>query len=535
MNAIPLLSKIVAVTVFSERAEITRQAEIYLEKGTHRLQFAKLPPSLMADSLHLSGIGPARLGQVRHRLVFSDEIIVTTLKNWEEENIRVKAHLQTLDDQLALLHKEEEVIEQLARKMTTPNPKQAHDFEPEKWQVFLGFYRAQLEALALARRQAQKEKENWLCQAERLEQQRSEMQTYKKMAQSEVEVVIEMQEAATLQLELAYLAQPAHWKPAYEIRVLGESKIMHLTYNALVQQNTGEDWSEVNLKFSTARPHISGQAPELSPWRIQLFNPTLLPQPKRAESTASGMANMMMASKPMMEEALAVSDEPYAMLEKPASTISTQTTAVLFEPPGQHTVKTGATDHQITIAQERFEAHFRYTSVPKLSPFAYLKARVRNSTDYPFLAGTTSIFLDQHFVAQAKMEHIAPGEEFWTSLGIDENMKIKHQFLKKYEKKEGGFFSKKTQIMIYEYQITLTNYKKTTEEMVVWDQLPISQNAEISVNLLTPSYKEDSGEFKKNELEYLEWFLNLPPGQTHTLLLKFSVEYPRGAVVLGLV
>ncbi|NJL15210.1 MAG: DUF4139 domain-containing protein [Microscillaceae bacterium] len=228
----------------------------------------------------------------------------------------------------------------------------------------------------------------------------------------------------------------------------------------MLQQNTGEDWSEVNLKFSTARPHLSGQAPELSPWRIQLFNPMHLPQPMLVDRAASGMAKMMMSSKPMMEEVSGESAEPYAMLEKPTSAISSQTTAVLFEPPGQHTVSTGATDHQITITQESFEAHFRYTSVPKLSPFAYLKAKVRNNTDYPLLAGTSSIFLDQHFVAQAKMEHIAPGEEFWTSLGIDENMKIKHQFLKKYEKKEGGFFSKKTQIMIYEYQITLSNHKK---------------------------------------------------------------------------
>ncbi|NJL13637.1 MAG: DUF4140 domain-containing protein [Microscillaceae bacterium] len=160
MNAIPLLSKIVAVTVFSDRAEITRQAEIYLEKGSHRLQFAKLPPSLMPDSLRLSGIGPARLGQVRHQLVYSDEIIVTTLRIWEEENARVKAHLQTLDDQLALLHKEEVVIEQLALKMTSPNPKQEHDFAPEKWHIFLGFYRSQLEAPGLGPSAGTKRKRN---------------------------------------------------------------------------------------------------------------------------------------------------------------------------------------------------------------------------------------------------------------------------------------------------------------------------------------------------------------------------------------
>ena len=39
-----------------------------------------------------------------------------------------------------------------------------------------------------------------------------------------------------------------------------------------VRQRTGEDWSNVRLTLSTARPSVSARLPELDPWFIEFVS-----------------------------------------------------------------------------------------------------------------------------------------------------------------------------------------------------------------------------------------------------------------------
>jgi hypothetical protein len=67
-----LASVIDAVTVFPDRARVTRRGRTSLEPGQHRLEISGLPMSLLADSVRAAGRGTARarlLGvrlQVKH-------------------------------------------------------------------------------------------------------------------------------------------------------------------------------------------------------------------------------------------------------------------------------------------------------------------------------------------------------------------------------------------------------------------------------------------------------------------------------------
>lgn len=183
---------------------------------------------------------------------------------------------------------------------------------------------------------------------------------------------------------------------------------------------------------------------------------------------------------------------------------------------------------------QEFPAHFRYSTIPKKSTYAYLKARVRNDSDYPLLAGESNIFLDNNFVSNAKLNTVAPTEEFWAFLGIDESIKVEYKRLKKYEKQEGGLLLKKMKIMVYEYQIKVKNHKKTQEEIVIWEQLPIPQNSTIKVNLIEPIYKENTETLMKNEFETLKWFYKPKPNEEIIILFKYSVEFPYESTVVGL-
>ena len=61
---------------------------------------------------------------------------------------------------------------------------------------------------------------------------------------------------------------------------------------------------------------------------------------------------------------------------------------------------------QVTVAQVPLDPSFEYESVPKLAAFAFLKAKVRNSSPYSLLAGPANVFLDNNFVAKVEQKAI---------------------------------------------------------------------------------------------------------------------------------
>lgn len=537
-----LESKITNVTVFKDRAEVTRQARVEgLLTGEYQLVFDKLPKNIDQNSIQVNGKGNATLTNVKFETVHYEETPNLDRKALNEEQQHIQDELRLLDDQIERLRKEKGFIDGVGKKLITPATTETSlELDPQKWANMLSYFKTELATVDQAIFEVEKSKRSWQNKLNRVNNQISQLGSSKRLSKNQVGVWVEVNQETNLELELSYVVHNASWRPVYDLRVSTQDKRMHITYNAIVTQNTGENWEDTPLKLSTAQPQISGHQPSLSPWRINLFVPK--PPPPPMPGGVKAMSNMIEAPMAQMymsdiEESGALMDELEAdvLMAKPTSAVETGATSVFFGVSGKHTVKSNNTDHKVTIMIEDFSAHFRYSTVPKLSPYAYLKAKVRNETAYPFLAGDANVFLDNNFVSTTKMEAVAPTEEFWTFLGIDQGFKIEHKFLKKYEKKEGGIFSKKTQNIVYEYAIEIKNNKSTQEEIVVWDQLPISGNDEIKVHLLEPAYKEDSDKVKKNEYEYIEWFFKPNPGEQLNVPFKFSVEYPRDQQVEGLI
>jgi uncharacterized protein (TIGR02231 family) len=140
--------------------------------------------------------------------------------------------------------------------------------------------------------------------------------------------------------------------------------------------------------------------------------------------------------------------------------------------------------------------------------------------------------LDGNFLAEAKLDLVAPGEEFWTYLGVDESVKVDYKLLKKY-KDEQGVFEKKNRY-VYQYETVVTNKKGVDVELVLWDQLPVSTDQKLVVKLIDPKYQKDSDSLKKNSQDMFEWLLSLKPGESRKIGFSYSVEYPQDYLLEGL-
>jgi uncharacterized protein (TIGR02231 family) len=531
-------SQITDVTVFTDRAQVTRTAALKLTRGEHTLVFGSLPESMEQNSVQVNGEGNAVLQDVSFKTeYFSQDPDEATKALYEEK--------RDLEDEIAQgaattyhANQEMEFINNITGKLTRESKaSKLSELDPDNWIKMVDFYRSKLDGIHNEISQVEKHQRKLNAELGKLENRISDIGGQQK-SRNNVEVTVEMQAEEELKLHLSYIVYGPSWHPIYDLRVSTEDKVMSIAYNAMVSQNTSEDWDDVRIKLSTAQPQIGGHEPALSPWRVSMYSPPessfgampSAPPPEPIAHKVGRRSQMFDASNAEMEAG--AEDALPAEMAVRETAVETQATSVVFVPAGKNTIKEDGTPHKVSVLMESFSALFRYSTVPKLAPYAYLKAKVTNKTDYPFLAGECNVFLDNNFVATSQLELVAPGEAFWAFLGVDEGIKVEHKFLKKYRKDE-GLLSKKT-VFIYEYLIRITNKKTTQEELVVWDQVPISENKDIVVTVINPKYEKNTDTLKMNEHKFLEWFFKPKPGEKIELPFSFSVEHPRNMNVTGL-
>ena len=535
-----LQTKINKVTVFSDRAQISRLCQVKLEEGIHNLVLPDLPNKIIENSVQVQ----AEEGILLKEVKTIQEAPINKKQNKEtlqEELHKIKLQISEIEDTLTVIQNEKQFIENIATKLTNTNKDTKEvELSPEKWAKMVDFYRTKLESL-------HKEIRDYTQKREKLDKnyQDINLELYKlkdlsRIKKKKIEITLEIVQAKEYALEVSYLILDALWKPTYDLRVATETKTMSLAYNATIKQNTGEDWEDVNLSLSTAKVGISGFQPGLTPWRIDLS--PVITRAKKIESALETQKEEIMSQRDEIMpiklsslEGLLPSQEEYEENDE-SDTVSDDSHmnafSEVFQITGKKTIKNEEEAKKVTIVIENFDVFFRYSTVPKLSPFTYLKAKSKNTTPYPFLRGETQVFLNNNFVTNARILNTSPDEEFWTFLGIDDAIKVKHKLIRKYQKQE-GVFSRKNKL-IYEYQILVTNTKRTEEEIVVWDQLPISEHENLVVELIEPKISDKNPDIKMTDQNSIEWLIKLKPGKEAKLPFIFSVEYPKNMKVEGL-
>jgi hypothetical protein len=109
---------------------------------------------------------------------------------------------------------------------------------------------------------------------------------------------------------------------------------------------------------------------------------------------------------------------------------------------------------------------------------------------------------------------------------------VKYKNLKQYQDEEGLLVKKNKHI--YDYLIEITNNKKTEEEIVIWDQIPIANSADIKVTLDAPDLSKENKDVKIDDLKCIEWFYKIKPAEKIKVPFKFTVEGPKDKAISGL-
>ena len=536
LRAAPVDSTISAVTVYTDRAVVTRTASVELPGGTTELVFANLPEALNERSLQVSGKGTAAavILDVSAKQTYVDFTPNARVKELEDLLKGYGKQGRGLADRATLLQTQRGTLDRMEAALTAQPAKDVPRPAVADLNSAMSFLVEQRTKITTELAAIDESREELAAKIATAQNQLNELRGAGGRSYKTVTVRVSAPQAGSLDVSLAYTVPGASWAPSYDARVLSTERAVALGYFGIVRQSTGEDWKDVMLTLSTARPGLGGAAPQLGVWNLDVFSPRLMmakaednrrdelkKMAERAAPAALGSVNMQQftSNAPAPEEKDA---------EMAAATIETGATSASFKIAVASSVPSDNSPQRVPITAAKFAANPEYLTVPKRLATAYLTTKVYNNSEFPLLAGAMNVFLDGTFVATSALRTVMPGEKFDLALGADESISVKHKRVNRFAEDTGLTNSGKR--ITYEYLLTIQNNKKTTERVIVVDQVPLSRNEKIVVKLLSP----DAKDVKPTDEGSLKWSLDLKPGEKRELTVKFAVEYDKDVNVSGL-
>ncbi|HVU33540.1 MAG TPA: mucoidy inhibitor MuiA family protein [Opitutaceae bacterium] len=532
-------SKITTVTVYADRAVVTRAATVALgSPGGASLTFDRLPATLVDASVQVAGHGTAdaTILDATTRPVYVDYTPNPRLKPLEDEQRDLRQQQRALDDRAAVLKSQQATLDRIEAAATaTPTRDGAPRLTIDESAKLLTFLAEQRTKFAEQAQSLDQDRAALAGKLAALERQIAELHPTGGRGFKTVTVRLDAKSAGDLELALTYAVPGASWTPAYDVRVDADRRSVALGYFGLVRQNTGEDWRNVTLTLSTARPSLGGQPPPLLPWTLDVPHPQvsdwkdgkLEEERKRGLAFAArapkGWGNFVTSSGGLA--LVAQTDQPLAVA---VARLESQATSASFRVPTAATVASDNAPEKIPITSVGLDAAPEYLAVPKQLAAAFLTAKVTNPSDFPLLAGAMNVFLDGTFLSAGSLPTVMPGEKFDLALGVDDGIAVARKLNRRFTEETG--IMTKGQRITYDAVITVQNHKRTAEKVVILDQVPVSRDEKIRVKVLAP----DAGVLKPEVDGTLRWTVALQPGEKRELPVRFSIEHDNDVAVTGL-
>lgn len=536
MKTQDLPTHIAAVTVFTDRALVTRRAALTLEAGAQELLIAGLPARLDVESLRASGRGEvgAKIIAVEARERTLPQTSRALARETQLELDQIQDQGRALGEQDAVWLSRLETLRQLGEKAASRFAASlaSGQIEVEKLTELLDYIAAQKTQINAERGKIELQKRDNAARQMAVASRLKQLQGAKSTTERLIAVAVEADGAGGWELELAYIVPGASWQPLYDARVQLVSTPaeltgrLALTYGALITQKTGEDWDQVALTLSTARPGIGTLPPKVEPIFVDVARPAVAAAPmmryKRVETTEESVGEVLGGLSPVgsIEAPEPIEAEHFeAQVQSEGATVS-------FSLPRPLSVPGDGQPHRATIANQELPVKLDYLAMPRRASLAFLRARATNASALSLLEGPVSVFRDGVFTGKARLEATPPGAELTLFLGPDEGVRAARQMTTREVDKN---FIGSARRIHFGYEIEVHNLKSHPVRLNLQDQIPVSRSEGIKIKL-----RGAQPETTPSDLGVLSWELALAPGQKRVIRFDYGVETPRETVVVGL-
>ncbi len=509
-------TKITSVTVYPDRARLTRVGTLSLEPGAQTVTIANLPNLIDESSLRAAGKGNARLTGVQGIRRQLPETAPGAAKDAFDK-------LQALMDQDKILSDEQDAWTQRLAVIKSIGEQGGENFSRsvargkltlEGLTGVLDYLSQSHEAASNILRDLTVRRRELADQIAAAKQEAEKLRNAASRETYEAQVNLDVTSSGDVEIELSYSVYAASWNALYDARLDGDQ--LEWNYLAQVRQQTGEDWTPpFALTLSTATLATGLDKPELPPWRLDAYHP---PQPR---------ARMMRAAEPAgaMAEMAVAAPAPMQKMAYNEAVVESSGPSVTYRISNPRAIPSDGEPHQVSVTTLNVPVRLDYFTAPKVDERAFIRAQFTNPTAYLMLAGQVNLYHGADFVGTRHVETIVPNQEVEFFLGAEERLHIERKETRRSVDKNLLGNTGRTALA---YRITIQNPALDLARVTVLDQIPVSAHPDIRVkpNRISP-------ETAPNEQGELEWHQEIKKGGEAIFEFDVTIEYPKDMRLVG--
>jgi uncharacterized protein (TIGR02231 family) len=513
-----VMSRIDAVTVYPDGATVTRIIRVDLPPGDSVLRARDFPPALDPASLRVEGDGQARLviGSIDARPPRADRPPLDPALENRIEALRDERG--GFDDKIEAATARKEFARHFAETSPAGIGDKGEARPLPEWRQAFVAVEEEVAAANAAIREAGRRQREIDRELARLEAQRN-ADPPRKM---EVRIDLTAEAATPATLRVSYSVRGARWSPVYDARLDSVARdrkpALELVRRAEIDQNTGEDWRDVDLAVSTVRTARGGAAPDLRPLIVRYpMPPRPLAEPRAAAPRMA--AESVKPPAPESEMKLAGS----IAAEEREAALDSGGFQVLFRIPERISIAADEGAKSFRLASTTIAPELLVRATPALDSTGFLEASFKHDEDAPLLPGRIAIYRDGIFVGRGQMTLTAKEQQVRLGFGADDNVRIERTVLNRSEGAIGLITTSKTDLR--EFKIAVRNGHDVPIRMAIEDQLPVSEIDDVKVEML-PGSTAPTERDVRGRRGVVAWNFDLGPGEARDIRFGWRVRWP---------
>ena len=508
-------------TVFLHGAELVSSASFSLVKGENDILFSNVAGDVNSESITVN----ATNGVVVESATFQNNYLATEV---------LSPHAKELKDSITLVVADSEMVHNKMMALTAQI-----NVLWKNWQVsgantglqvaeeskLLDMIGAKMEGYLNQKSKEEQRMKKMAEQIAKLYNQLNEEQNKGYQPGGQLLVKFYAKEATNTAVNISYVVPHAGWSPTYDVWADDAHSPIKLYYKANIYQNSGVKWNNVRLTLSTGNPNEGVQAPTLSPWYLAFYSPATYGwSANNAPRAAAAFEKSAVIADPVTNGSTTKNEEQSSINEY----VSVDNTGIntSFDIDLPYTIPSDGQQHLVAIKKYELPATYRYFAVPKLDKDAFLQANITNWEDLNLLPGQTNIFYEGTYVGQGTIDVRNVKDTMTLSLGRDKKIVVKRERnVKLRSVKTIGSNVRET----FAYTITVRNTRKESINLIIQDQLPVSNDKDIVIE------DADAGNSEHDELTgMMKWTLSLNANEAKDLTFGYTIKYPKGKTVANL-
>ncbi|MBK7311004.1 MAG: DUF4139 domain-containing protein [Sphingobacteriaceae bacterium] len=516
-----------SVILYLDGAEVSQTKNMTVNAGRTMVVFTGLSPKLISKSIQVNvGNGAAVLS-------VSDKINFLSEQKQSPRVKQIRDSIEMYNDVLAQISYDYDAYNKEKTMLAKNESIGGHDKGVSIVDLKLAadYYRVRLkdinsELFKLDKKQAKTQEA-----VNKMNNQLNEVIGDAQLPTAEIAVLISSTSKTLVDIDLKYVVKESGWVPSYDLISEDINKPVLLKYKAKVYNNSGVDWNDVKLKISSADPLKNASKPDLACWYLNFSTQTNYGYynnnnaANNAPSAAYRQQKSMAQEQTLYEEENQVKGMKGKVKELPKITEEIQVSELSaeFDIKQSYSIPSDAKPYLIDVTSYNLNASYQYYSVPKVEKEAFMLARIAGWEDLDLIEGQANVYLAGTYVGQSYINTRSVADTLDLSFGRDKKIQVTRTKLKENNSEQTAGTTKK---VTYTYEIIVKNNHKAPIQIEVEDQLPISQNSEIIVDV-----KEISKADRNEATGQLKWKLSLAPDETKKILLSFSIKYPKAKAV----